>query len=207
MRTLYWLWSWLMFAAIVIQIGFAGYGAFYSAGKFEDEGTMIDEDTFGNGFAAHIVLGYLLVLLGLIFLLIGVVAGVGRWRLGRHGLLFLLLILQVLLAWFGFEQPVDRVPAPRECDGARRVVGVDRMGRVAAAKDPPRGCCRAGGDVAPSGLLGEVARDRRRRGTACSRLRRRGASSAPPLRAAGCGSGPSRSRGCPRERRRRSSPR
>ena len=95
-----------MFAAIVIQIGFAGYGAFYSAGKFEDEGTLIDEDTFGNGFAAHIVWGYLLVLLGLIFLLIGVVAGVGRWRLGRHGLLFLLLILQVLLAWFGFEQPV-----------------------------------------------------------------------------------------------------
>ena len=40
-----------------------------------------------------------------VFLVIGVVAGIGKWRLGRHGVLALLLILQVLLAWFGFEVP------------------------------------------------------------------------------------------------------
>ena len=58
-----------------------------------------------DGFGAHIALGYLLLLGGLIFLAIGVVAGIGRWRLGRHGLLFLLLVLQMFLAWFGFEAP------------------------------------------------------------------------------------------------------
>ena len=105
MRTLYWMWSMLMFGAVVVQIGFAGYGAFYAANKLDDEGAVVDEDTFGHGFAAHIAWGYLIVLLGLIFLVIGIAAGVGRWRLGRHGVLFLLLILQVLLAWFGFGVP------------------------------------------------------------------------------------------------------
>jgi hypothetical protein len=104
-RTLYWLWSMLMFVAIVVQIGFAGYGAFNAAGKLEDEGAVVSEETFGHGFDAHIVLGYSLLLLGLIFLLIGIAAGVGKWRLGRHGVLFLLLVLQLFLAWFGFESP------------------------------------------------------------------------------------------------------
>jgi hypothetical protein len=96
----------VLFAAIVVQVGLAGYGAFYAAGKLEDEGSTIDEDVFMDGFGAHVALGYLVLLAGLIFLVIGVIAGIGRWRLGIHGLLFGLLVLQVLLAWFGFEAPV-----------------------------------------------------------------------------------------------------
>jgi hypothetical protein len=105
-RTLYWVWSWVLFAAIVVQVGLAGYGAFDAAGNLEDEGSTLAEDVFHDGFAAHIAIGYLLVLAGLVFLLIGLVAGIGRWRLGMHGTLFGLLILQVLLAWFGFASPV-----------------------------------------------------------------------------------------------------
>lgn len=106
MRTIYWAWSMVLFVAIVVQVGLAGYGAFYAASKLEDEGATIDEDVFFDGFEAHALFGYLVLLGGLIFLAIGVAAGVGRWRLGRHGLLFLLLILQMFLAWFGFEAPV-----------------------------------------------------------------------------------------------------
>jgi hypothetical protein len=106
MRTIYWVWSWVLFAAIVVQVGLAGYGAFDAAGNLEDEGSTLAEDVFHNGFEPHIALGYLLVLAGLVFLLIGLVAGIGRWRLGMHGVLFGLLILQVLLAWFGFASPV-----------------------------------------------------------------------------------------------------
>jgi hypothetical protein len=89
-----------------VQVGLAGYGAFDAAGNLEDEGSTLAEDVFHNGFEPHIALGYLLVLAGLVFLLIGLVAGIGRWRLGMHGVLFGLLILQVLLAWFGFASPV-----------------------------------------------------------------------------------------------------
>jgi hypothetical protein len=95
----------ILFAAVIVQIGLAGYGAFYAAHKLEDEGSTIDEDTFGDGFGWHAGFGYLVILIGLIFMVIGLIAGVGKWRLGRHGLLFLLLFIQLWLAWIGFEVP------------------------------------------------------------------------------------------------------
>lgn len=105
MRSIYWAWSMVLFAAVVVQVGLAGYGAFYSASKLEDEGSTIDEDVFFDGFVAHALFGYIVLLAGLVFMLIGLVAGIGRWRLGRHGAVFGLLVLQVPLAWFGFEAP------------------------------------------------------------------------------------------------------
>jgi hypothetical protein len=105
-RTLYAVWSWIVFVAIVLQVGLAGYGAFYSANKLGDEGATIDEDVFFDGFVAHALFGYITVLAGLIFMVLGLIAGIGKWRLGAHGLIFGLLVLQVLLAWFGFEAPV-----------------------------------------------------------------------------------------------------
>ena len=106
MRALYAVWSWILFAAVVVQVGLAGYGAFYSASKLGDEGATIDEDVFFDGFVAHAIFGYLVMLVGLIFMIIGVIAGIGRWRLGLHGTLFALLILQMILAFVGFEVPV-----------------------------------------------------------------------------------------------------
>ena len=105
MQTLYKWWAGLLLVAVVLQVGFAGYGAFFVAGKVDGDGKTIDEDAFMDGFGIHAGFGYLVWLLGLIFLVIGVVAGIGKWRLGRHGVLFGLLTLQVLLAWFGFEVP------------------------------------------------------------------------------------------------------
>lgn len=104
-RALYRWWSALLFLLIIVQVGFAGYGAFFAASKLEDEGATIDEDTFMDGFGLHSGFGYLVILAGLIFMVIGIAAGLGRWRLGRHGLLALLLIIQLFLAWFGFEVP------------------------------------------------------------------------------------------------------
>jgi hypothetical protein len=104
-RTVYWGWSMLLTAAIVVQIGLAGYGAFYAANKLDDEGSTIDDDVFMDGFGFHAGFGYLVILLGLIFMVIGIAAGIGKWRLGRHGLLFLLLFVQLWLAWIGFEVP------------------------------------------------------------------------------------------------------
>ena len=103
MKTLYKWGAGLMLVAVVLQVGFAGYGAFFVAGKLDGDGKTVDEDAFMDGFGIHAGFGYLVFLLGLIFLVIGVAAGIGRWRLGRHGALFGLLVLQVLLAWFVFE--------------------------------------------------------------------------------------------------------
>lgn len=103
MRTVYRWWSWLVVAAIVVQIGFAGYGAFYVANKV-DKGT-VNQTKFDDGFGIHAGFGYLVVLLILIGLIIAAVAGVRGRQLGRAGALFGLGILQVLLAWFGFAVP------------------------------------------------------------------------------------------------------
>jgi hypothetical protein len=104
LRSLYVGWSALLFLLILVQVGFAGYGAFGVA-KDVDDGVTVDEDRFEDLFGLHAGFGYLVILAGLIFLVIGVAAGIGRWRLGRHGLLALLLVLQLFLAWFGFEVP------------------------------------------------------------------------------------------------------
>jgi Family of unknown function (DUF6220) len=100
-QTVYRWWAWLVFLAVLVQVGFAGYGAFYVAGKVDDN--PVTEDNFEDGFGLHLGLGYLIVLLVLVFLLLGFAARVGRSRLIKNAVLFGLLILQVLLAWVGYE--------------------------------------------------------------------------------------------------------
>jgi hypothetical protein len=104
-QTLYKWWAGLLLVAVIIQIGLAGYGAFYVAEKLDGEGSSIDDKGFEDGFGIHIGFGYIIWLLTIVFLIIGIAAGIGRWRLGRHGVLFLLVTLQILLAWFGSEVP------------------------------------------------------------------------------------------------------
>jgi uncharacterized membrane protein YhaH (DUF805 family) len=104
-RTVYWVWSMVVLVMVVLQIAFAGYGAFYATHKLEDEGSSITDKTFEDGFGLHIGFGYLVWLAALVLLVLGVVAGVGRWRLGKHGVLAVLLTVQILLAWFGGSVP------------------------------------------------------------------------------------------------------
>ena len=52
-RTLYRYWAALLFLAVVLQVGLAGYGAFYTAGKAEDEGSIVTHDEFESGWNLH----------------------------------------------------------------------------------------------------------------------------------------------------------
>ena len=103
MRALYKVWAWIVFAAVCLQVGFAGYGAFFVANAVDDN--PVDEDKFEDGFGLHAGFGYLVGLLILIYLLIAFAAKVGKPRLIRNGALFGLWIVQVLLAWVGFAVP------------------------------------------------------------------------------------------------------
>ena len=49
MLTVYRYWAWLVFA-VAVQVGFAGYGAFYTANKVED--SRIDEDNSSTASAS-----------------------------------------------------------------------------------------------------------------------------------------------------------
>lgn len=103
MQTVYRFWAWIVFAAVCLQVGFAGYGAFFVANAVDDN--PVNEDKFEDGFGLHIGFGYLVVLLVLIYLLIAFAAKVGKQRLIKNAALFGLLILQVILAWIGFAVP------------------------------------------------------------------------------------------------------
>ena len=101
MRAVYRYWSWLVFVAVIVQVGFAGYGAFAVANDIDDKGS-VDEDMFEDAFGPHAALGYLVVLTGLILLILALVA---RHRIKHSAVLFGLLIVQVPLAWIGFGVP------------------------------------------------------------------------------------------------------
>jgi uncharacterized membrane protein YhaH (DUF805 family) len=105
-RTVYWVWSMVVLVMVIVQIAFAGYGAFYGATKLDKDGSDITEKTFHHGFVFHSGFGYLVWLAGIVLLVLGLIAGVGRWRLGKHGVLALLLTFQLVLAWGGSGSPV-----------------------------------------------------------------------------------------------------
>jgi hypothetical protein len=88
----------LFVVGVVAQIGLAGVGAFHTVSK-NDDGPLAKEKA-GDWFGAHAAVGYLLVLLSLLLLLVALAARDGRLRRGA-GLLFGLMIVQVLLAWLG----------------------------------------------------------------------------------------------------------
>lgn len=101
MAVVYRYWSALVVLLVIVQIGLAGYGAFGVAGEV-DEGT-VDESRFEDFFGPHAGFGYLVVLSFLVGLIFAFLAKAGRRRIIWSAALFGLGILQILLAWFGFE--------------------------------------------------------------------------------------------------------
>ncbi len=73
------------------------------ANKVDDN--PVNQDTFDDGWGLHAGFGYLVILLGLLFVLVALGSRGGKQRTLRVLGLFGLMILQLLLAWFGFEVP------------------------------------------------------------------------------------------------------
>jgi hypothetical protein len=103
-RGIYRIWATILTAAVVLQIFFAGYGAFDVADKVSSTGGVVDEDSFEDAFGAHIGLGYLIFLGTLVFLLISLGTR-DRRRIYRALGVVGLLVLQILLAWTGGALP------------------------------------------------------------------------------------------------------
>jgi hypothetical protein len=102
LRTIHRYWAGLMTLAVVVQIGFAGYGAFDAADKLGNG--SIDEDTFEDAFVPHAALGSLLVLAALLLLLFSFGTR-SRSRILWSLLAFVLLVGQMILGWTGSELP------------------------------------------------------------------------------------------------------
>lgn len=101
-RSIYKYWVTILTAAVVLQIFFAGAGAFDTADKVD--GGTVNEDSFEDSFGPHIGLGYLIFLGTLVLLLISFGTR-SRQRILRAVASVVLLIIQILLAWTGASVP------------------------------------------------------------------------------------------------------
>jgi len=100
--------STLVVAAVVFQVGFAGFGAFYAAHKIDDSNAdpkTMTSDQFDTGFGAHFFGAVVVIALVLALVIVALIGGFGRYRLGRAGVLALLVILQIILAGIAFAVP------------------------------------------------------------------------------------------------------
>ncbi len=102
-RAIYRLWVSLLTLAVVLQIAFAGYGAFDMADKVGDGGT-VDEDSFEDSFGLHMGFGYLIFLGSIVLLLLSFGAR-GKQRILRSTGVLVLVVVQILLAWTGGAAP------------------------------------------------------------------------------------------------------
>jgi len=103
-KAIYRIWATILTAAVVLQIFFAGYGAFDAAHKLDKDGSTIDQDGFNSSFDPHIATGYFIWLGGIIFLLISLGTRTRTYIFRALGVAAL-LTLQVLLAWTGYGAP------------------------------------------------------------------------------------------------------
>jgi hypothetical protein len=92
-RSIWALLTWLVVIMIPVQFYLAGQGAF----AFHDAAASAREDAWG----AHAIFGTLIGLAVLLALLSGLAARLPRRLLGLTGLLFVLMLVQMVLAGFG----------------------------------------------------------------------------------------------------------
>ncbi|MGH2831256.1 MAG: hypothetical protein ACRDK2_00635 [Solirubrobacteraceae bacterium] len=97
-----WLTS-LLFAAIVVQVGLAGYGAFNAVHKAEK--AEATKKVVESGFNAHIALGYIIVLVMLLMLIVAAVGKLGSASVKFSGALVILGILQAVLGMISESTP------------------------------------------------------------------------------------------------------
>jgi len=145
LRTIFRYWLWILLAAVVLQIAFAGFGAFDVADKLSSEGSSVDEETYNDSWGLHIGWGYLILLGSIVTFVLALVARVGRQRV-LHALGIVgLVVVQILLAWFGYEVPLIGTLHPINAFlilGAVAALTMrewrgDRMAATPAAPPPP----------------------------------------------------------------------
>ena len=92
----------LFAAAVVVQIFLAGLGIF---GALPEEGESVTSETFDDKFEPHSALGFFLLLGSLLLLILILIAWTGPRSIGATFGLFVLVVVQMILAWTGEDAP------------------------------------------------------------------------------------------------------
>ena len=103
LRTILRYWLWILVVAMLLQIAFAGYGAFDASDKAA--AGSLDEEAFDDSFGLHTGFAYLIILGSLVTVVLAVAARVGRQNVLYAVGIFVLLIAQMFLGWTGADLP------------------------------------------------------------------------------------------------------
>ena len=104
MQVLYRWFTALLFAAVAVQVGLAGYGIFNAVHEVDDKGS-ITKKSFEDGFNVHAALGTIIVVAMLVLFVASAAGRLGQAKLKWTGGLFALGILQMLFAGIGSSVP------------------------------------------------------------------------------------------------------
>jgi hypothetical protein len=77
-RSIYRYWAALVFVGVLVQVGAAGYGAFYAANNLQDKGDTLGRSGWDHGWNFHGLFGTILVLATVLLLVFGLAAKLGR---------------------------------------------------------------------------------------------------------------------------------
>jgi amino acid transporter len=97
----YRVWAAVVFVAVLVQVGAAGYGAFYA----DKHANHLSSKKFDHGFGLHIALGYILFLAALLLLIFALVGRLDRRRVLRALALVGLVLLAIVFALAGHSVP------------------------------------------------------------------------------------------------------
>jgi hypothetical protein len=111
-RALYKYWMTAIALAVVVQIGAAGYGAFYAANHLKDDGDTFAHHGWDHGWNFHTGLGWITVYGILVALLLALIARVGRPRIWFQLGLAVAGVLQIVFALAGEDHPVVGILHP-----------------------------------------------------------------------------------------------
>lgn len=98
-----WL-SAILFAAVVVQVALAAFGAFDAVHKADK--VVISKKTIENGFNAHAALGTVIVIAMLVLLIVAVAGRVGPTQVRWAGGIFVLGVIQFALGVVSTSVPV-----------------------------------------------------------------------------------------------------
>ena len=138
MRAVFRWWAVVVFVGVVVQIGFAGYGAFYVVDKADDAPKTVTNHQVDHGFGPHSAWGYLVILLGIILVPLAFAGRVDRSRKMMSGVIAGLLVIQFFLAvlgwtWapLGFLHPLNAIAIAAVTGVLARMEWRDRVGTAA----------------------------------------------------------------------------
>jgi hypothetical protein len=101
LRAIYKYFSALVVLGVLVQIGFAGYGAFFVSASLEDESDTLGHKAFDHAWRFHTGFGYIVVYGTVLAFLLALLARVGRPRIWFALALAVAGVVQMFLAYLG----------------------------------------------------------------------------------------------------------